>query len=71
MRVLVTGGAGFIGSHIVDTLISWGDTVLAIDDLSSGKASNLPREVELAEIDISAPELRELAKAFRPLSWAG
>jgi UDP-glucose 4-epimerase len=41
MRVLVTGGAGFIGSHVVDALISRGDTVTVLDDLSSGKLENL------------------------------
>src|SRR3712207_6887236 len=42
MRVLVTGGAGFIGSHIVDRLVERGDAVLVVDDLSAGKAGNVP-----------------------------
>jgi len=41
MRVLVTGGAGYIGSHLVDALIKRGDEVLAVDNLSTGKAANL------------------------------
>ena len=41
MRALVTGGAGFIGSHVVDALVGRGDEVLVIDDLSSGKRENL------------------------------
>ncbi len=41
MRVLVTGGAGYIGSHLVDTLIKRGDEVLVIDNLSTGKIENL------------------------------
>ena len=41
MRYLVTGGAGFIGSHIVDRLVSRGDAVVVLDDLSAGKESNL------------------------------
>lgn len=41
MRALVTGGAGFIGSHLVDALIGRGDSVLVVDDLSSGRLSNL------------------------------
>lgn len=42
MRVLVTGGAGFIGSHVVDALIARGDEVTVVDDLSSGKLARLP-----------------------------
>ena len=41
MRVLVTGGAGFIGSHIVDRLVERGDSVLVVDDLSGGRRANL------------------------------
>ncbi|MGH9735186.1 MAG: SDR family oxidoreductase [Candidatus Acidiferrales bacterium] len=43
MRYLVTGGAGFIGSHIVDRLVSRGDEVIVLDDLSAGKEANLTR----------------------------
>lgn len=43
MRYLVTGGAGFIGSHIVDRLVSRGDDVIVLDDLSAGKETNLTR----------------------------
>lgn len=43
MRYLVTGGAGFIGSHIVDRLVSRGDEVIVLDDLSAGKETNLTR----------------------------
>jgi nucleoside-diphosphate-sugar epimerase len=42
-RILVTGGAGFIGSHLVDRLMERGEEVLVIDDLSSGKTENLER----------------------------
>ena len=41
MRVLVTGGAGFIGSHLVDALLARGDEVWALDDLSTGNLRNL------------------------------
>src|SRR5918996_1640964 len=41
MRALVTGGAGFIGSHLVDALVARGDSVLAVDDLSAGREQNL------------------------------
>ena len=46
MRALVTGGAGFIGSHLVDALIERGDSVVALDDLSSGRRSNLSGALE-------------------------
>jgi UDP-glucose 4-epimerase len=51
-RALVTGGAGFIGSHLVDALLAQDCEVTVIDDLSSGRAANVPAGVELVEIDI-------------------
>ncbi|MEU7988886.1 NAD-dependent epimerase/dehydratase family protein [Streptosporangium canum] len=53
MRTLVTGGAGFIGSHLVDALLQRGDTVHVIDDLSSGRRSRLPQDPTVWEIDIT------------------
>lgn len=52
MRALVTGGAGFIGSHVVDDLRGQGWTVAVIDDLSTGRRDNVPDGVELLELDI-------------------
>ncbi len=52
MRVLVTGGAGFIGSHIVDFLISNGHEVAVVDNLSSGKKENIPEKATFYELDI-------------------
>ncbi len=52
MKILVTGGAGFIGSHIVDGLLAAGHDVAVIDDLSSGDRANLPAGVPLHVIDI-------------------
>lgn len=66
MRVLVTGGAGFIGSNLVDNLLGWGDTVLVVDNLSTGKLSNLDSQVDLIELDIRSPELAKVIKDFRP-----
>jgi UDP-glucose 4-epimerase len=66
MRVLVTGGAGFIGSHIVDLLLADGHAVLVADDLSSGKAENLPPAAELVQVDIGSPEFLEIARSFNP-----
>ncbi|HEY1238344.1 MAG TPA: NAD-dependent epimerase/dehydratase family protein [Solirubrobacterales bacterium] len=71
MRSLVTGGAGFIGSHLVDALAARGDDLLVIDDLSSGRRENLACAIEagaeLAELDISDAEATfESVGAFRP-----
>jgi UDP-glucose 4-epimerase len=52
-RVLVTGGAGFVGSHVVDALAGRGDEVLVVDDLSTGDRANLRAGVDLRVVDIS------------------
>jgi UDP-glucose 4-epimerase len=52
-RYLVTGGCGFIGSHLVDALISEGHTVLALDDLSTGKRDNLNKRAQLIMGDVA------------------
>jgi UDP-glucose 4-epimerase len=52
MRVLVTGGAGFIGSHITDALLARGHEVTVIDDLSSGRWENVPSKARFVEGDI-------------------
>jgi UDP-glucose 4-epimerase len=54
-RYLVTGGAGFIGSHLVEALIADGHLVRVLDDLSSGRIENLPRGVELVTADVTEP----------------
>ncbi len=52
MRAVVTGGAGFIGSHIVDALVARGNDVYVLDNLASGKAENVPEGARLREGDI-------------------
>jgi UDP-glucose 4-epimerase len=52
---LVTGGAGFIGSHLCDALLARGDTVRVLDNLSTGRRSNLPAGVALIEGDVTDP----------------
>jgi UDP-glucose 4-epimerase len=71
MRSLVTGGAGFIGSHLADALVGRGDEVLVLDDLSSGKRENLDTALEggatLRELDISdAASVLEATEGFEP-----
>ena len=53
MRVLVTGGAGFLGSNLVDALVARGDTAIALDDLSTGSRANLGPSVTLRVADVS------------------
>ena len=57
MRALVTGGAGFIGSHIADALIAAGHTVTVVDDLSRGRRALLNPDATFVELDITSPEL--------------
>ena len=51
----MTGGAGFIGSHVVDALLARGDEVLVLDDLSNGKRENVPDGAELEVVDVREP----------------
>lgn len=60
-KVLVTGGAGFIGSHVADEFIARGWAATIVDDLSSGKRENLPDRAEFHEIGIISPEFSRLA----------
>jgi UDP-glucose 4-epimerase len=62
-RALVTGGAGFIGSHICDLLLANGWDVEIIDDLSSGKRENVPSAARLHELDVRAVESTSLVSA--------
>ena len=60
MKVLVTGGAGFIGSHVVDTYIDQGFDVVVIDDLSTGRLSNLNPKAKLYKMDIRNPDVSKV-----------
>ncbi len=57
MRALVTGGAGFIGSHITDALVNSGHTVTVIDDLSRGSRAQVNAAARFVELDITSPEV--------------
>ncbi len=66
-RVFVTGGAGFIGSHLVDRLLAAGDRVAIVDDLSRGRREWVDGRAELHELDIrDAPSLRAAAADIEP-----
>lgn len=64
-KVLVTGGAGFIGSHITDAYVAAGDEVWVVDNLSTGKRENVPAGAELVELDIRDAEVRNLFREVR------
>ncbi|HEY7017402.1 MAG TPA: NAD-dependent epimerase/dehydratase family protein [Gaiellaceae bacterium] len=67
ITAIVTGGAGFIGSHVADALLARGDRVAVVDDLSSGKRERVPAGAELHRIDIrDASAMRALASDLRP-----
>jgi UDP-glucose 4-epimerase len=65
LRAIVTGGAGFIGSHVVEALLARGDEVLALDDLSSGRRENVSESVRLVVADLREP-LDEIFDEARP-----
>ncbi len=60
MKILVTGGAGFIGSHIADALINAGHLITIIDDLSMGQKENINENAELIHLDIRSDRLEKI-----------
>lgn len=66
MKILVTGGAGFIGSHIVETHVAAGHDVVVVDDLSSGKREYVPAGVTFYHMDIRDPELSQVFELEQP-----
>lgn len=65
-RVLVTGGAGFIGSHVADAFLEAGHEVAIVDNLSTGKRENVPRGARFYEADITSADLEGIFAAERP-----
>ena len=65
-KILVTGGGGFIGSHVVDRLLALGHHVVVIDDFRSGHLSNLPESVRLYRVDIASTHIEEIFREEKP-----
>ncbi|MEJ5314680.1 MAG: NAD-dependent epimerase/dehydratase family protein [Anaerolinea sp.] len=66
MKILVTGGAGFIGSHVVDLMIEAGHDVVVVDNLSTGRQRNLNPKARFYQVDIRDPELRYVFEQEKP-----
>jgi UDP-glucose 4-epimerase len=66
MRILVTGGAGFVGSNLSDALIAAGHSVLVMDNLSRGCRQNVPAKAEFAKIDVTTPEAERVVADYAP-----
>jgi UDP-glucose 4-epimerase len=66
MNILVTGGAGFIASHIVDRYLALGHEVVVVDNLSTGRREIVNRRARLVVTDLRSPRLADLFGAFRP-----
>lgn len=66
MKILVTGGAGFIGSNVVDGYIQAGHEVLVVDNLLTGKRSNVNPEARFYDLDIRSTDVAELIGSERP-----
>ena len=66
MKILVTGGAGFIGSHVVDAYVNEGHSVAVVDDLSSGKRENVNTDARFYHVDIRSDELKDVLASEKP-----
>jgi len=66
MKILVTGGAGFIASHVVDAYVAAGHEVVVVDDLSSGKRENLNPRARFVQLDVQDPAVSEIFARERP-----
>jgi len=65
-KILVTGGAGFIGSHTVDALINQGAKVVVVDNLSTGRKENLNSQAKFYKVNIADPKIEEILEKEKP-----
>jgi UDP-glucose 4-epimerase len=66
MKIMITGGAGFIGSHVADACLKAGHSVVIVDDLSTGSSANLPKGVPFYLMDIASPLLEKVFQTEKP-----
>ena len=66
MKILITGGAGFIGSHVAETCMNAGHQVVVVDNLRSGSAAHVPDGVRLHVVDMAASEMDTVMALERP-----
>jgi UDP-glucose 4-epimerase len=66
MNILLTGGAGFIGSHVADLLINEGHSLTIIDDLSNGKKENIPENTSFYQLSITDPSIKKIFEDKKP-----
>ena len=64
-KILVTGGAGFIGSYLVDRLVNLNYKVCIVDDLSSGKKENINKSAKFYKLDICNKKIKDIFKKER------
>ena len=68
MKILVTGGAGFIGSHLVDRLVQEGHEVVVVDNFSTGTRRNLNRAAEFYKRDVQGSRMEGVFRRERPVA---
>lgn len=66
MRILITGGAGFIGSHVAQAYLQDGHEVIIVDNLSSGRKKNIPTDAKFYLLDIRSAEIEQVFKIEKP-----
>ena len=69
MKILITGGAGFIGSHLADRLIQRGDSVIIVDNLATGQARNVPEEAEYHDITLGNTPISPESDIMLAVDW--